>query len=316
MGHDWKIVGDAEYLNSAISDSNKKSTEKHYRSYFSSPEAFAREIATVNPKDCWHRSAWDRGNESWNGTNTMADALNLAVDGWPEGVAKATRLIDRIKATNPLQLKQIKYSIAGAYPNIPRAIAGNHLNMRVPDIARASRRPVITLMSNMSANCGHSGEEITNRASVVAALVDVIESAGYACDVIAYGATASSCWSSDPGVKLDVISTVQVKNSNQPMDINRIAFGLGHASMFRRLMFADWERDSFCKELGASLGGVCDYSKDTKDKNVYFLPSVENAEGHFDTEKDAATKGLQFLVDSLRKQGFPLFMNEDIKIAA
>jgi len=228
----------------------------------------------------------------------MSAALKMARTGWPEGIAKADRLRNKILANKPITPKAVKYSIAGAYPNVPRAIAGDPLNMLNLELSGSKKRPVITLLSDMSAPWHVGVDTMSNRAAVIAALVDHIEAAGYSCDVIAFGLTHGGSTSS----KVAVLA----KTCSQPVDLARLAYCLGHPSLFRRLMFAEWEQDHFNNGLGYGLGSISgnmDMSS-VNDKGVYLLPKDWD---NFSTEEKAEKEGLTFLINELIKQGCPAF---------
>lgn len=288
-------AGELQYVLPAHENNN---TKKVFTSYWSSPEAMAKEIETWKPSDAWHRSAWE-GTDTWYGCNSMPDAIKLAREGWPEGANKASKLVDKIRTNNPIQLKKVKHDVVGAYPNVSRAVAGNPLNMRSPDTTKASRRPIITFLSDICASAGHDASEFINRAAAVAAIVEQVEAAGYACDVIVFS-------KSHYGPDMHTCSWIQVKNSNQPVDINRIAFGLGHPAMFRRFIFAEEGYHSFTSPLGYGLGMVGTLErKGLTEKNMYVIPSVQGND-YFKTEEKTQTQGLKFISDDLRGQGFPV----------
>jgi hypothetical protein len=288
-----------------------KDFKKISTSYWSSPEAMAKAIEGWKVENAWHSSGWSY-DKDFSGTSTMEEAIELARQGWPEGATAASKLLDRIKANNPIQLKKVKHDVVGAFPNVPRAISGNPLNMRTPDITKASRRPIITFLSDTCVSWNHGSNELTNRAAVVTAIIEQVEAAGYACEVIVFSKSTSGGCRWDLGGHVDskdivVTNWVQVKNSNQPVDIARIAYGIGHPSMLRRFMFATEGYHAFNKELGSGLGRVTTISlKGLAEKNMYVLPSVQDT-GVFKTEELAETEGLKYFVKALKEQNFPLF---------
>jgi hypothetical protein len=289
-----------------------KDFKKISTNYWSSPEAMATEIEGWKQSDAWHESGWTSSN-GFTSTNNMGEAIDLARKGWPEGATAASKFLDRVKAKNPIQLKKVKHDVVGAFPNVPRAISGNPLNMRTPDITKASRRPIITFLSDTCVSWNHGSNELTNRAAVVAAIIEQVEAAGYACEVIVFSKSTScgGIWDFDHVDPKAIVVTnwVQVKNSNQPVDIARIAYGMGHPSMIRRFMFAIEGYHSFNKDLGSGLGRVTTISlKGLAEKNMYVLPSVQDT-GVFKTEELAETEGLEYLIKSLKEQNFPLFVN-------
>lgn len=306
MGYEVETKGDARYLERLFPSHNKD--RKTFQSFWSSPEKMAEAVSSWNLNDAWYAGPWENENPGgFYGTPTMKHATDLAMNGWPAGVEKASRLLDKVKAENPMQLKPAKYGIAGSTPNVPRAIGGNPLNMRIPDPRKASRRPVYTLLSDMGATCGHGSDEFINRAAVVAALIDQIESAGYSCDVITYS-ISDEYYGGESGMQ--VRHVIQVKNSNQPVDIQRLAFGLGHPAMFRRLAFAERAYHKFNSDLDYGLGSTHRFTDEEKkelaEKRVFVIPSV-NGNDFFKTEESSSKEGLQYLVTSLKDQGFPLY---------
>lgn len=307
MPKEGKVIGNAEEISQYILPGYK------YSSTWSSPEAFARYIESKGKNAAWHKGGWEHG-EDWSGTKDMDTALKMVREGWREGGEQVERLRERIEANSPQSTRLIKYGIAGTNPSVPRAVAGNLFNMRVPDLTRSRKRPVITLVSNMAANCGVDARQITNRAAAVAAIVDKIESSGYSVEVISTATTKGSefSWSgtSDPSYTSAV--SVVVKRSDQPVDTIRLAYGLGHASMFRRLVFADWGTEPSAERgLGRGLGSHMEMLVPKDDefdvKGIYTLPSAEKHGEYFDSEERSMTDGLNYLMGNLKEQGCPAF---------
>ena len=294
----YRISGDAPELREIIPEVER---DKRSLSFYSSPEALALHIGQVNKDLCWQQGAWKYDPQvRFHGTASMSDAIILCREGWPEGAERVARLRDKINAQNPVGPRLVKYDVAGAYPIVPRAIAGNPMSMKRYDTARLRRKPVITLLSDMSANAGVKQECITNRAAVVAAIVDVVEAAGYACHVVGF------CSTSDPLISCIVAATI--KESYQPVDIARLAFGLGHAAMFRRLCWVPLMEDRFTECLGSDLGATTPIPMDgLAGRGIYLIDSPNNKSNLYQSEDAAATAGLEHLIQHLAKQGCPAF---------
>lgn len=293
-----KVAGDALQLNDLFPING-------YHSTWESPEAFSRYIKSLDKTQAWSQDAWDSGSEGFYGA-TMAEALTMSEKGWAEGGDMLDRISKKINADHPVGPRLIKFGIAGAIPDVPRAVSGNILNMRDVDTGRAKKRPVLTLICNMCSNCGVNKDWITNRAATLAALIDKIEAAGFACEVISTAYTKGYT-----GDGFEAATSVIVKASNQPVDPPRLAFGAGHVAMFRRMMFADWEYEPLCRNgLGSGLGSAQNLpiKEGYKDKNIYVLPATNSK---FATEESSSKEGLPFLIDTLRKQGCPAFPKWD-----
>lgn len=301
-GGGWgdKVIGDAGEVTYLFPE------KKTYHSTWSSPEAFANRIERSNRSSAWEQAGWENDHgENWYGTKSMEEALQIGREGWREGRELVEKVRGYIQAQFPLRKEPIKYAVAGSTPNVPRAISGNPLNMRAYDAARSKKRPIITLLASMSASCMVSKDTISNRAAAVAALIDRIEAAGFTCEVISTAMVENGNFSA--------ATSIVVKKAGQPMDIGRLAFGLGHVSMFRRLCFADWGLSNECAALGGYLGYVSTVnpSKDLADRAIYVVPSAQYVQQKFKDPKVTAEEGVPYLINYLRAQDCPAFPKMD-----
>lgn len=271
-----------------------------YLHHWSSPEALAAHVA-VKPDGAWHDSPWENGNGSFRGTASMAEAVSLCRDGWKDGAEQAASIRDRINARNPVGPRLSRYDVAGAFPSVPRALSGNPCYMKRIDAAKLRKRPVITLLSDICVQATIKQDRLCRRAAVVAAIIDAIEAAGYACNVIATGTT-------DNG-KVCARTSVQAKASDQPADIARLAFTLGHASMLRRFLFATWGENSFTEGLTRGLGLTSQPAQtaELSDRQIYIIPSAQDCHDLFASDDKAATDGLGYLLRALFVAGCPAF---------
>lgn len=304
-----KVIGNSDEISQYILPSYK------FSSNWSSPESFAKYIKSLDQNKAWHNSGWEKGDKQWKGSDNMEETLDLVEEGWQEGAEQVEKLRERIEAAHPIALRMRKHGIAGAYPNVPRAIAGNIQHMKIPDMTRSRKKPVITLVSNMASNWTVGAHQISNRAAAVAALVDKIESSGYSVEVISTATTKGGSWDGETGYT--ACTSIVVKRSDQPVDIKRLAFGLGHVSLFRRMVFADWGVEPSANSgLGRGLG--CHESMHVpKDdefdvKGIYTLESCENLGKYFDTEDRSMVDGVNNLMQQLKDQGCPAFKNAEI----
>lgn len=274
----------------------------NHHSAWDSPEAFYKHINSLEKSQSWSDSeCMEDGRGSFYGTKTWQEAVELAKNGWDEGAQTVERVRDKIKALNPTAPKVIKYAMAGSVPCVPRAVAGNILNMKNPETSLTKKKPVITLLVNICVPWFVSKDALAYRASAIACLVDEVESKGFSCEVLL-------CARSQGHGDFETLTTVTVKHSHQPVDIKRLAFAVGHPAMFRRFMFADWSCDDQCQQLGHGLGYCRDVkpSAELKEAAVYTIPAYDGMK-HFETEELAATHGLHYIITALQGQGCPAF---------
>lgn len=276
-------------------------------SSWSSPEKFTAHLQSIDPKNNWYGrdDVWNDANEHFSGVKTIDEAFDMCRNGWKEGGETIERTRSYIHALNPTLPKPIKYAIAGSTPNVPRAVAGNILNMRAPEEGKSARRKIITILYNVCQSCMVDKEVITNKAAVTAALIDVIEEQGFSCEVIVVARTKSG--------NLDDFLSIMIKESHHPVDTNRLAFCLGHSAMFRVLCFADWQSDPQCRALGRGLGFASSTqpSKELNERFIYTLVSDKHRDDKFKDIDTAAKEGVQRLISELQEQGCPAFPKKD-----
>jgi len=276
---------------------------------FKSPESLTAILDPMPVEKFWHQGGKQSGRESFTGTETWAAAVALARDGWREGAERVARLRDKINAANPTGPRMVRYGVAGAYPVVARAVAGNPMNMRSIDTARIRRRPVVTLISDVCASGNVSKDVITRRAAATAAIVDAVEAAGFSCEVVAFARVKAGGKSNFAGHVM-----VTVKEAGQPVDVARLAYGLGHASMFRRQMFLAFGMDTVNTPLGQCLGYPEAIAPHEVEPGAFIVPGFGMGKNDktalFTTDDSTATRGLAWLVAGLAEQGCPAFETE------
>lgn len=273
--------------------------------FFRSPESFAAHVAAMDTEKVWHKETWSEApsRASFTGTKDMKEAINLAFEGWPEGVKRVAELREKILFARPQAPRYVKHDVAGAFPNVPRMLAGNPLHMRRIEIADSRRAPVITLMVDMSVNCDCPAENLTRRAATVAALCDLIEDEGYRAHIV-------SCARTSNGDKSAVVA-VTCKEPYDHADVGRLAFGVGHSAFYRRLMFAAWGGSNECKFLGQSLGYARAVKADEKMNSQRVYSLEEPSAYYFQSDTYAIGDGVAGMIAHLQKQGCPCFPKKE-----
>lgn len=282
-----------------------------YLSAWSTPEAFGRYVGSLSENQAWCNSGWDTDDYRFRftGTKDMEEAVYLSEGNWKEGTVLIDKVTNLFKTKYPLRKEPVKYGIVGSYPSIPRAVAGNLFNMVSVDPTRSKRRQVITLISDTSANAYVASTSFIHRAAAVTALVDDIENKGFSCEIIVMANSSGNRFSGNREYK--VTTAIRVKEAHQPLDLPRIAFALGHPSLFRRFIFADWGSHKKNEDgLGMGLGSCQAYKIPNSDEGLstYLIPSAEGKqEKFFKSEESVIKYGLEFLIESLQSQKCPAF---------
>lgn len=202
------------------------------------------EEARKDSTDPRGRSSRDR-DDSWAG-GTFEEVCDVARHGWPEGAAMVAKLARGIAVRLPQEQASTPYhDVAGSYVDIGRYVSGEPecmVDFR-PEI-RAQR--VVKIGFNVSVHGGTATEAMMERGAAVAVLVDRLEAAGVRVEVMAYGQGAP-VWTME----------VCVKPADAPLDMDRVAFALGHPGFFRRLFFGVQDAAGVAERtaMGAFAGG-------------------------------------------------------------
>lgn len=176
-------------------------------------------------------------SDSWNGTETMEDAIELAKHGWTE-VAK--EMNERLKVSLKNQdaqaiVKNIQ-DVAGYQVNVPLFMTGVPTNMiRQQRTMKKSR--VINLVKPMGANAFVSHNEYMKSGIEAMTVVAGLERCGYSVNLyIMSNSARSGC---------DSISTlVKIKNANERLNVSKLAFYLASVAVHRRFNFTIYTKYS------------------------------------------------------------------------
>lgn len=229
--------------------------------------AFAK-IAASSPKDGWSRTRSNllRCNVSF------ADALHMAIHGWPEGAEEARKLLKEINIpplTEPSHSATFNH-VTGSYVDIGEYVQGTpECMVEFREDLRPARFAHIVIATGYRADV-HPNKAMC-RGAAIAAVIDALESQGIRCEIglcrIARGAY-------DPNTSTDHISTFTVafKRAEQPLNLDLLAFAVANPAFHRCLTFAVMECQS--PEYRANFGCNSTYGSYGSSIN---LPDMPNA---------------------------------------
>lgn len=225
------------------------------------------------------RSSHDRDGE-FTGTDNWDHMNRIYDDGWVEGRERIAASLNGIYESNSTRNGTnyaIDYDVAGAVPDVPVAASGDVFCMFTPGDQERDSKPVMRILVELSASCSVPSSHIANRGAAVAALVDEIETGGVSCEIISSHTTTLNHWGGRSVGKM--ISThVVVKRAGENVNVDDIAFGLGHPSMHRRVMFGMLETCSakFKDEFTGNYGYPNSIPDESLPPDVMQLPSMKN----------------------------------------
>lgn len=167
--------------------------------------------------------------QSWDLGHGYDGARHMAETGWEDGVQQLAALAAVVPTAT---LATRSYSVAGMFPDVPRAVAGDPFNMVRRGKVQAPR-PTVTIAVNTRVSCAVSAKEAANFGAAMVALVDRLETNGVRVELLGLMATS---------LKRRFAASWTIKRAQDHLDLGAVAFSLAHPGMFRRLGFAAMER--------------------------------------------------------------------------
>lgn len=218
----------------------------------------------------------DRLKFTWTGN--FPDAIKLARNGWPEGRKDAEKLRADIQAKGETRLAdEVVYDVAGDEPDVARFLDGEPECMRrFESIETPTAGRIVRIVVNVSAACDVPASFIAMRGAAALAIIDSLEAAGFRCEVVIAGYTINKKRTSQ------FFTFTTIKKAQDVVDIDTMAFAMGHPSVLRRLLFslAEQQSPSFMKahHIGLCNKGGYGYSLDVEGKDCgdIYLPTMRS----------------------------------------
>ena len=201
-------------------------------------DSMAEMLAYIDTKPVLTKGESNLDSEYFTHSKNLAHAISL-VEGWREGEEQVARMsapiVDLI--SSKIERNDIVYDVEGMGIDVAKYVEGEPecWQSYVATHVEGQGQRILRLVVNGSTSAGISTDEMIKRGSFITATVDCLERAGFNVEVwYVMGCLGYS--------KIHTDIHVKIKESNQPIDLARLAFALGHPSMLRRLLFAVIER--------------------------------------------------------------------------
>lgn len=244
------------------------------------------------------RTAWGKGedafgtvhkasNVAWFGTATFPEAVDLSRYGWPAG---RTMMADAIRVVMPARdaAPVWRHDVAGAFPDVARAAAGDPMSMLSPVRSARSARPVVRINYGRATLSDVPSKAIINRGAALLGIIDALEADGYSVELrLVFKSNEDSSGYSATAYH----SAVTVKRAGDPLDLDRAAFALVNPAVLRRLAFAMRQQHAALAAWAGNMG-YTDYSPwIDDDAAAIFVPSATAA----DSDSTAARRAVEAL---------------------
>lgn len=188
---------------------------------------WAEYLTRLNTRSPWRDPIANRPAETWSGGQSFKKSVALAVTGWDKG----RDMLDASLRANarPIDLAPIRsLDVGGAYPVVPIAVAGDPCCMVRPGVEIIPRAVYRLVISN-SVRSEVSAVQFKHRGVAICRIVDALEAAGSRVEIIADSTADASS---------ETLSfSYTVKEADQPLDIDRVAFVFAHAAAHRYCNF-------------------------------------------------------------------------------
>jgi hypothetical protein len=177
----------------------------------------------------------------WTRTENFDEAYHLAKFGWPEGLKLLQRevlLADVALAENSAMGRRKLIGIEGHSPDIPRAVAGEVLNMVRRLKQKTDRQGVVKIRYDMGRLADVSPDTILRLGGALCSYINMLEAINYSVQLDACFETEPSHDYGGPNVSFQF----PLKKAGTPLAMVDLVFWLAHPSALRRIKFAAMER--------------------------------------------------------------------------
>ena len=229
----------------------------------------------TTPAQWQDRSSRTKGGD-WNGSKDWPEALDLAAHGWPEGRAKMSQALAMAQAASTFEsYPAMSLDVAGGYLLPHLAAAGDPFCMVTPAPISERSRPVLRLCVAAAVSAMVNPHEIINYGAALLTIIDALESANFRVELSLVYALRSHADSK-------ASFTVTVKQAQDILELDRLAFVLASPAMWRRIGFAFIETLPQEFESGYGVPRDPDAGKDYDDACL-LLPSCQSFKARGDS---------------------------------
>ena len=264
-----------------------------FRKHFDTIDALLNEALLPTPWKGGEESRHSRKDSDleWYGNATFGNAVNMARTGWSDGLKSLQKNIESLAVNQSLaKSPAFYYDIAGAYPVPALAAAGIPENMVSFAPVSERARPIVRLVVALSVSCFFNARDFQNYGAGLVSIIDALESND--CRVELTIATSGQ------REKETSLFSVTVKEAQDSLDLDRIAFCLSHIAFYRRIFFGIYER-ILPEAWSDGYGRPRNITKADIDSGVVIIPSAQTIGGDNLKTPESAFKALLPAVSAL-----------------
>jgi hypothetical protein len=201
------------------------------------------------------------GDARWfGGFSSKEEAARIIDGGWVEGTERSSgvslSLQGTIEAVESIR-RRPRWGDEGDMLCTDRALRGDwDVAFQSTGLLRTNGTRIVTIVGAFGGNCNRTAEQLFWNGIQIAVVSDLLEAAGYQCEVIGM---SNSFHSSDSVTGANCITA---KRAGEPLRIDQIASIFAHAGVFRTFVFemSTLLETKVNDSLGTSRGSVAEIS--------------------------------------------------------
>lgn len=211
-------------------------------------------------------------DDGWSDVSSLNEAVELGLYGWRDGEKLMEEKIAQAFIVQKLfPRKSSGIDVAGAFPIIPAAVAGDPMCMMTPSDESIKTKPIVRIIVNVAVSGNVPREVIYARGGAILAWVDELESSGFRCEIVII---ETGIFGSKGETPKGVVFMATGKTPEEPLDIDRMGFLLCHPAVQRRIFFSLYEGDDVLeKNLGLTQAQLMTYGQPTDEIPSEFIGS-------------------------------------------
>jgi len=186
-------------------------------------------------KDCEagiYEKASQYKDPKWTGSDSFEHALEILENGFPEGVKKMKKELDNIEQAQAPLINQV-FDVSGDEPSIDRFLSNDPENMISYDYIKQDGQKFVKVFYSYSYSYKKKPTQIIKRGARILSNIDNLENNGYRVKLVAYSSSNKKA-----GKKLNKeYFEVTIKDYQDHIELDRLAFIMAHPSMLRRFGF-------------------------------------------------------------------------------
>lgn len=220
-------------------------------------DAFAGDVLANG--GAWNKYSHHESSFGWDLNLGAKHARRLLTEGWAEGANKVKQVSLTMAQGEADGLPAFYNDVSGPIGFAQAALAGDPECYLQYDSAPLSRPVVSLAVSITCANKLESGDFI-RRGAVYLTIINALEAAGMRVELYALIGTYSGSPSDKEGRV--IFTAVRIKDADQDINLQALAYIIAHPAAFRRLGFAAIEKQveddfngSFCHAYGSPFNG-------------------------------------------------------------